>query len=184
MVEIVRVRIGEADRPQPALLWDSVWDKTQGAADWALSDATETQNRGGLRAKEALHTAIVLALFTDRRIPNDHPLRKLVDDGGDPRGWWGNGIDVRNELGEVELGSLLWVFERAYLDEYIRRSCEAIALDALQCLIDQGAAVKVEVQAYAEPALNRLDLAVQVYGRDGIQAYSQRFEDVWRQVTQ
>lgn len=179
----LRVRIGEADKPQPQLLWDTVWQPGEGVGDWALADASETQNRGGLRAQKALHTAIVLALFTDRRIPDDHPLKKLVAEG-DPRGWWGNDIDVRSELGEVELGSLLWVFERSYLDEYIRRSCEALALEALQCLIDQGAAVRIEVQAFIQPAVNRLDLAVQVYGRNGSALYDFRFDDIWRQVTQ
>lgn len=115
----LRVRIGEGDRQQPALLWDSVWSPLNGDADWAIADATETQNRGGLRAQAALHTAIVLALFTDRRIPDQHPLRKYVA-GDDPRGWWGNGADVRADLGEEELGSLLWVFERAVLTEAIR----------------------------------------------------------------
>lgn len=178
----LRVRIGEAEKPQPQLLWDTVWEKASGQGDWALADAGETQNRGGLRAQKALHTAIILCLFTDRRIPDDHPLKKLVEDG-DPRGWWGDDIDVRQDLDETELGSLLWVFERSYLDEYIRRSCEAIALEALQCLIDQGAAVKIDVQAFIEPALNRLDLAVQVYGRNGTALYDWRFDDVWRQVT-
>jgi len=178
----LRVRIGEADRPQPQLLWDTRWYRDRGAGDWALADASEKQNVGGLSAQSALHTAIILALFTDRRIPDDHPLRKLVE--GDPRGWWGNDIDVRSDMGEVELGSLLWVFERSYLNEDIRLQCEAIAQEALQCLIDQGAAVRIDVQAFTEQAFNRLDLAVQVYARDGLQIYSRRFDDVWAQVAQ
>ena len=56
----IRVRIDEGDQPQPLLLWDSVWNPTQGCADWALADPDETQNRGGLRSKEALATAITL----------------------------------------------------------------------------------------------------------------------------
>lgn len=177
----LRVRIGEADKPQPQLLWDSVWDTKNGFADWAMADATETQNRGGLRAQAALHTAIVLALFTDKRVPNDHPHRKFIA-GDDPRGWWGNDIDVRADLGEEELGSLIWVYERAPLDEEIRRFVEVAAQEALHPLIKQGAAARIDVQAVIAAAFNRLELAIQVYGRDGQKTFDIRFDDVWKQA--
>lgn len=177
----LRVRIGEGEKAQPSLLWDSVWDKANGRADWALADADEALNRGGLRAKSALHTAIILALFTDKRIPDQHPLRKYVS-SEDPRGWWGDDIDVRDDLGEEELGSLLWVFERAVLTDAVRLEVVAEAQTALHCLVKQGAAVRVDVQAFAEPAFNRLDLAVQVYGRDGAKIFDVRFDDLWRQA--
>jgi phage gp46-like protein len=178
---MLRVRIDEGSDPQPNLLWDSVWSPTDGRADWAMADADETQNRGGLRAKAALHTAIILLLFTDRRISADHPLRYLVEDG-DPRGWWGDGVDVRDDVSEAELGSLLWVFERAHLNEDIRKWVEVVALEALAPLIAQGAAVRIEAQAEAQFAINRVDLAVQVYGRDGAQTFNVRFDDIWRQT--
>lgn len=178
----LRVRIGEGDKTQPALLWDSVWSPQNGYADWAMADATETQNHGGLRSQAMLHTAIVLALFTDRRIPDQHPLRKYVA-SDDPRGWWGNDIDLRADLGEEELGSLLWVFERIVLTEAIRLEVIAITQDALHCLIKQGVAARIDVQAQTEPAFNRLDLFVQVYGRDGSVIYDVRFDDVWKQAS-
>lgn len=178
---MLRVRISEGETPQANLLWDSQWHPPYGVADFALADASEPQNRGGLRARAALHTAIVLALFTDKRVPKDHPLRYLVE-GGDPRGWWGDGVDVRTELAESEMGSLLWIFERAPLTEAIRRWVEAIALDALAPLIAQGAAVRIEAQATAEFAMNRLDLSIQVYGRDGSKSYDYRFDDIWQQT--
>jgi phage gp46-like protein len=176
----LRVRIAEGLADQPMLLWDSIWQPQSGSADWAIADGDEPQNRGGLRAKAALHTAVVLSLFTDKRIADDHPLRYLVA-GDDPRGWWGDGADVRADLHETELGSLLWVFERSVLTEEIRRWAEAIALEALTPLIAQGLAVRIEAQASAEFAMNRLDLAVQIYGRDGARLYDQRFADVWAQ---
>lgn len=178
---MLRVRIDEGSQPQPSLLWDSVWSPWRGQADWAMAGADEPQNRGGLQAKAALHTAIVIALFTDRRIARDHPLFYLVEDG-DQRGWWGDGVDVRADLFEDEMGSLLWVFERAILTEDIRRWVEVIALEALQPLINQGAAVRIEVQAVAQFAINRVDLAVQLYGRDGALIYDTRFADIWKQT--
>lgn len=177
----LRVRIGEADKPQPSLLWDSVWVSSDGAADWAMAGADEKQNRGGLRAKGALHTAIVLALFTDKRIPAQHPLRKYVA-SDDPRGWWGDDVDIRADTGERELGSLLWVFERATLTEAVRLEVIAAAQDALHCLIDQGAAARVDADAEMFAAFNRLDLAVQVYGSDGGLSYAVKFEDIWAQA--
>lgn len=179
----LRVRIGEGEKAQPNLLWDSVWDKDIGSADWALAGADEAQNRGGLRAKAALHTAIVLALFSDRRIPDQHPLRKYVT-GDDPRGWWGNSVDVRADLGEEELGSLLWVFARAVLTDAVRLEVEAEARAALHCLIKQGAASRIDIKAIAEQAFNRCDLIVQIYGRDGTLTYDTKFEDLWRQAAQ
>lgn len=176
----LRVRINEGADAQPVLLWDSIWQPWKGQADWAIADADETQNRGGLRAKGALHTAIVIALFTDKRIQPDHPLYYLVDDG-DPRGWFGDGEDIHPELGEGEMGSLLWVFERAPLTEEIRRWVEAIALDALAPLITQGVATRIDAQAIAKFAVNRCDLDVQLYAKDGSRLYNYKFDDIWQQ---
>ena len=177
----LRVRINEGADAQPILLWDSVWTPWKGQADWAIAGADEPQNRGGLQSKAALHTAIIIALFTDKRIARDHPLYYLVQDG-DPRGWFGDGEDIRPELGEGDMGSLLWIFERSILTEEIRRWVEAIALDALATLIFQGVAVRIEAQATAQFAFNRCDLAIQVYGRDGSKAYDYRFDDIWQQT--
>ncbi|HWL06720.1 MAG TPA: phage GP46 family protein [Xanthobacteraceae bacterium] len=177
----MRVRISEGSDPQPQLLIDSVWSPENGFADWAVAGPNETLNRGGLQATAALHTAVVLALFTDRRCPDDHPLRKYVGDG-DPRGWWGDAVDVRVDLFEDELGSLLWTLERAVLTEDTRRWAQRLAEEALAPLIRQGAVVRIDVQAEARQALNRLNLYVQLYGRDGTRKYEHRFEDIWRQV--
>lgn len=178
----LRVRIDEGSDKQPILLWDSVWSPPEGQADWALAGADEPENRGGLQAKAALHTAVILALFTDKRISDDHPLRYLLGDEADPRGWFGDGEDIRAELGERELGSLLWVFERSILTEEIRQWIEAIALDALSTLIFQRVATRIEAQAQAQFAINRVDLFIQIYGRDGSRIYDFRFEDLWKQT--
>lgn len=177
----LRVRIDEGSQPQPTLLWDSIWSPPDGMADWALAGADEPQNRGGLRSRAALHTAVIIALFTDRRMPENHPLERFIDDG-DRRGWFGDGVDIRSDLAETEMGSLLWIFQRTTLTEEIRRSVEAVALEALAPLIRQGAAARIEAQATAAFAANRCDLAIQIYGRDGAQTYDYRFDDIWGQT--
>ncbi|WP_315705063.1 MULTISPECIES: phage GP46 family protein [unclassified Bradyrhizobium] len=177
----LRVRINEGGDKQPILLWDSVWQPWLGKADWAIAGADEDQNRGGLQSKAALHTAVIISFFTDKRIPDGHPLLYLVQDG-DRRGWFGDGEDIRPELGETEMGSYFWVLERAPLTEEIRRWTEAIAIEALAPLVFQRAVARIEVQAIAEFAINRCDLAVQLYGRDGTKLYDFRFDDLWRQL--
>ena len=176
-----RFRINEGRDPQPQLLWDSIWDATRGFAEWALAAVAETFNRGGLAATRALETAIVIQLFTDKRMPVDHPLRKYVD-GDDLRGWWGDGVDVRTDLGESEMGSLLWVLGRAPLTEETRRWAETLAKDALQALIRQRIAARIDVTAIAEPAIGRLDLLIRVYRSDGSLAVDRRFDDIWNQL--
>ena len=109
----VLIRENEGCDPDPHLLWDSRWSPADGVADWRLAGIDETLNRGGLAAKAGLETAAILCLFTDRRVPPTHPLAYLAD--GDPRGWWGDGVDVRTDLGEAPLGSFLWLLERAPL---------------------------------------------------------------------
>lgn len=178
---MLRVRIDEGSDDQPILLWDSVWSPPQGMADWAIAGPDEPQNRGGLRSRAALHTAIVLALFTDRRMPDDHPLRYLIDDG-DARGWFGDGVDVRADLFETEMGSLLWIFERAPLTEEVRRWVEALALEALAPLISQGVAERIEAQAVAQFAIGRVDLTVQIYARNQRGSIDFRFNDIWQQT--
>jgi phage gp46-like protein len=177
----LEVRIDEGEQQQPTLFWDSRWEPWRGQADWAMADASEPQNRGGLASRAALHTAVVISLFTDKRIERDHPLFHLLEDG-DQRGWFGDGVDVRADLFEDHMGSLLWIFERAYLNEEIRRQVELVSLEALQPLISQGAAVRIEVQAEAQFAINRVNLGVQIYGKDGSRLYDHKFEDIWAQT--
>lgn len=177
----IRVRIDEGGQPQPLLLWDSVWNPLLGFADWAIAEPDEAQNHGGLRAKEALATAVVDALFTDVRCPDDHPLRYLA--GDDLRGWWGDGIDVRTDLGEAPLGSLLWLLERAPLTfEIVTLWATRLAEDALAPLLNQGAVVRIETEAVGNELRNRLDLYVRLYGRDGKKIFDQRFDAVWSQI--
>lgn len=177
----VRVRIDEGAQPQPLLLWDSVWNPQLGVADWAVAGADEPQNRGGLRAKAALATAVVLSLFTDVHCPDDHPLRYLA--GDNLRGYWGDGIDVRSDLGEAPLGSLLWLLERAPLTfDIVSLWANRLAQEALAPLVTQGAAVRIETETAGDEQRSRLDLFVRLYGRDGQKIYDQRFDAVWSQI--
>ncbi|MBI1202537.1 MAG: hypothetical protein GC182_08505 [Rhodopseudomonas sp.] len=172
---------GEDEAP---LFWDSVWDPLKGFADWQVAAADEAGNVGGLRAKAMLATAVTLCLFTDKRVEPTHPLFWLCD--GDPRGWWGDGVDVRDDLGETEMGSLLWLLARAPMTINgipVERWAEQFAREALQPLLDQGAVVRMDVAATADTAAGRLYLTVNLFGRDGQAVYAQRLALVWKQIT-
>lgn len=177
----MRIRIDEGASAQSLLLWDSVWQPDQGFADWSIAEGDETGNRGGLRARASLATAVTLALFTDVRCPDSHPLRYLAD--GDQRGWWGDGIDVRADLGEAPLGSLLWLLERAPLTaDIVERWAPQFAQDALAPLVKRQVCVRVEVEAVANELRSRIELYVRLYGRDGTRIFDQRFDVVWQQI--
>jgi phage gp46-like protein len=172
----INVRIAEGCKPQPQLLWDTVWNSAGGFGDWAVAAPGEPLNCGGLRAMRPLSTAVALALFTDKACPANHPLAPA---DGDLRGWWGDGVDVRADLGEAPLGSWLWLLERQVLDPAATpRWAISFALDALSPMIGQQSVVNTAAQAYVDRP-SRLDLAVQLYGQDGALIYSQRYNDIW-----
>lgn len=177
----VIVRAPEACGPDPFLLWDSVWSPTAGLADWQLAGANEVQNQGGLSAKRALFTAVVLCTFTDKRVPQDHPLAYLAD--GELGGWWGDGVDVRDDLNETELGSLLWLLERAPLTDDIVRWAQQLTYEALAPLLAQKLVSRVDVQASANKPAGRLELAVALYGRAGETVFDAKFDLIWKQVS-
>ena len=179
---MVRIRIDEGCQPQVQLLWDTVWHAAEGYGGWAVADRGTVGNSGGLRATHAIETAVILCLFTDRRCPADHPLAKNIQDG-DPRGWWGDGVDVRADLGEGEMGSLLWLLQNTAIDPVdTPRWLQSLALDALAPLVGQGAVVRVDAQATVDPTRNRGDLAVQIYGADGARIYDRKFQALWAQI--
>jgi phage gp46-like protein len=178
----VLIRADEACQPDPFLLWDSAWDADNGIADWRLAGPGAPQNSGGLQAAAALDTAVTLCLFTDAAMPAHHPLARYVADG-DPRGWWGDGIDVRADLGEGPLGSLLWILFRMPCNAATAMWAQILASQALAPLQSQGAVVEIDVSA-AVTGLNAMTLTVALYGRDGQLLYDRRFDLIWDQLQQ
>lgn len=155
----------------PNLLWDTVWDGFVG--DWAPAAATEPSNRGGLRARAQLATAVLLCLMSDRRAdPSDF----IPDGSGDPRGWPGDGID--SSL--APLGSRLWQLRRRELTPDIADLAALFAREAMQTLIDQGAVASVDANATAVLELGRLELAVALFRQDGTLAAAMNFWVLWQ----
>lgn len=173
MVE-ARIRQGEALAPQPALLWDSIWDAGQGFADWVVAPLGTPNNSGGLQAEWTLHTAVVICLFTWRLAdPSD-----VIDDD-DRKGWWGDAVDL--EANETLIGSKLWQLRRAPLNKATAAKAVQFATEALQVLIKQGAVANIQVQALIDKPDSRLGLWVQLYSQDGTRIYDQKFASIWAQ---
>lgn len=158
---------------EPLLDPDLVWNGILG--DLAVTPLTDAANPGGLRSTQALATAILICLMTDRRADPTE-----LRDGDVNRGWPGDGFD--HAPGEGPLGSKLWLLRRRALTEGIELAAEDYAREALQTLFDQGAVARFDVAATADRPRGRLELAVTAYGRDGIRIYDQRFAVLWEQL--
>lgn len=103
----------------------TVWRVDDGRGDWAMAGAD-------LLSGDELATAVLISLFTDRRATADD---LVPDETGDRRGWWPDNT----------AGSRLWLLERAKETRETLLRAKGYATEALQWLIDDGVAAKVEV---------------------------------------
>lgn len=189
MAWAIRLRDDEACAPTPYLSPDLLIVNAIGpelSFDMALAEPDERSNRGGLTAKRGLHTAVVIQIFSDRRLEDGMlPLDPLDPD---PRGWWGDTVDLRRERGEVEIGSHLWTLRRAILTGETIAIAKEIVEVALQPIVDQGAVARFDVfceglnGGAVDQTSSILAIKVDGFGQDGSRRYSQRFEVLWEQV--
>lgn len=111
-----------------------------------------------LLADDGLETAVIISLFTDRRLP-DGP--SPPDGTDDPRGWWG---DIGDADG-VQTGSLLWTLWREkVLPPTVSRAIE-YCQQALQWMIDDSIASAVSVTG-ERAGLYQISLAVDIVKPD------------------
>ena len=163
-----------APEAEPSLAPDLAWNGRVG--DIAPAGLDEHGNRGGLRARQQIATAVLICLMTDRRVDPSE-----LREGDENRGWPGDGFDLAG--GETALGSKLWLLARRAVDDVtVPRLAEDYAIEALQTLIDQGVCARVEATAVADPERNRLDLDISLYGRVGAAIFQQRFAVLWGQL--
>lgn len=92
---------------------------------------------GDLVTGNELSSQIMTSLFTDRRANDDD---EIPDGTTDPRGWWADAIDG------VKIGSRLWLLERARAIPETFRLAKEYIQEALQWLIDDGVADKIDVE--------------------------------------
>lgn len=86
-------------------------------------------------------TAVLMSVFTDQRANDDDVLPDAVH--GDKRGWWG---DPTSNIENDQIGSKLWLLERSKITNQTMRKAKKIIQDAVQHFIDDGIAVKIDVE--------------------------------------
>ena len=157
-----------------ALPPDIVWNGIVG--DFAISTGGDDGPAGGLVSASPLKTAVILLLFTDARAET-YELRH--EHGGDRRGWPGDGFDLDRTQAEAPLGSRLWLYRRHDLNDLTAMQVAAEAERALQPLVGQGAVVTIKASAVADKVAGRIDLTVNLYGRDGRALHAAQFDLLW-----
>lgn len=143
----------------------SVWDPGAIGADWILAEGQLDQGRD-------LETAVIISLFTDRLAGLEDP---LPDGTEDRRGWWGDG-----DRAVERIGSRLWLLAREKATEEVRLRAIEYAREALDWLIQDGVARRVEVEA-SYTAMGRLDMLITITRSDGT-TVERRYDFAWEEV--
>lgn len=96
---------------------------------------------GDLANDSGLETAVLLSLFTDRRADDSDALPNAQND---LRGWWADAIPV---VQDDRFGSRLWLLAREKRGPTVPPRAEKYAREALQWMLDDGVASKLDVSA-------------------------------------
>lgn len=149
-----------------------IWDSELVAGDLGIMN-------GDLISDEALETAVLISIFTDRRAANDDPLPD--SNNIDKRGWWGDlvAFDIEGD----EIGSKLWLLSREKTTLETIKKTKQYLDDALAWLVEDGVAVRVDnyVERQGEPGNERLAFHCVVYKTDGRElSYDYNFQ--WQEV--
>ncbi|SER56778.1 Mu-like prophage protein gp46 [Faunimonas pinastri] len=156
--------------------------KTGALQDGFTMDLLQTPS-GQLDETQALRSAVLVALGTDRTANADDELPDLNSD--DRRGWWGD-TDAATIWGGWSIGSRLWLLERAKITGQNARSGSTVARveqyirEALQPFVEKKIASKVTVTAERN-GLGRIDARVVIY-RGPKSAIELEFQSLWDEI--
>ncbi len=124
---------------------------------------------GDLAKDDGLETAILISLFSDRRVTDE----ELPVGISDKRGWWG---DLFPTVQGDKIGSKIWLLERrGKVNNATLAEIESFATDALQWLLEDGVASSVEVIASLGDN-NDINLSIKITKNDSSQ---NRFLFIW-----
>lgn len=140
-------------------------DEQECIADWQFTDT------GAFAGNNALHSAVIMQLFTDKRLADDQDI--TVADPFERGGWWGD------FFAPFEMGSHLWTLYRETLNDKTLSLARRYIREALQPLLDQGAAVRQETIIDINKTNGHLIIVAKLYGKDGSTVYDQQFSRVW-----
>jgi len=98
-------------------------------------------DNGDLVREPGLETAVLMSLYTDRLADIDDVLPDSQSD--DRRGWWG---DLINNTNDDQIGSRLWLLERATTTTETLVDAKFYIEECLQWMIDDGVCQDIEVE--------------------------------------
>ena len=112
--------------------------------------------------------AVLISLFTWRRAGKDDPTE------GQRMGWWG---DAYATVSDDRIGSLLWLLARSKLSNDTANRAHEYAQQALQWMIDDGVAMRIDVVTERTDAAG-LAISLDIYRNDG-SVMPVRFDNLW-----
>lgn len=122
-----------------------------------------------LSTEEGIATAVMISLFTDRRVTEE----ELPEGESSRRGWWG---DLFAEESGDQIGSRLWLLAREKRTVETLNRSEEYSKEALQWMLEDGVANAVDCTASYDTE-GRLVLVVAIERPGGKQTF--RFARVW-----
>ncbi len=121
---------------------------------------------------DPLVRAVIISLFTWRRAHDDDVLPNV---GMSRMGWWGDSFpSVAND----HIGSRLWLLTRSKLTDSTAQQAQDDVKEALQWLIDDGVAARVDVTAVRQ-GISTLALTCTVVNRSGAVMARLQFANLW-----
>lgn len=146
-----------------------VWDVVLGDADLTMIDSDLASDRG-------LETAVILSLFTDRRVETDD--KPPSGDDRDRRGWW---ADQFAAVDGDRIGSRLWLLDRSKrTNETALRAKEYVA-EALAWMLVDRVVAGIDIQTETTASALLIAIGLQRPGRDPV---FYRFAHVWDHVAE
>ena len=109
-----------------------IWNNDDGVGDLGVRDFD-------LAPDPSLRTAVLVSLFTDRRVDGDD----LPAGEFDRRGWWGDALAADND----QIGSTLWLLARSKQSNEVLVRTEESSREALAWMVEDGVARSVQVVA-------------------------------------
>jgi phage gp46-like protein len=104
--------------------------------DAAIGDYDVAIVNGDLEADHGLDTAVVISLFSDRRVPDGEAKPEHTRNR---RGWWADETLPDSD----QIGSLLWLLQREKITNEMIKRAKNYAEDALAWMINDGVAESV-----------------------------------------
>ena len=145
------------------------WDIGLMAGDLSVVDED-------LESESGLETAVIISLFTDRRARDDDELPD--PNNSDKRGWWG---DLVAEVADDQIGSRLWLLERAKTTENVLVKAKEYAEESLSWMIEDGVAKEIVVEAERQgiEGNDRLALLIKIFQSNEAGEIALKFNTKW-----